>query len=115
MENHLTFDPSLRYIGDYDWILRIIAQLRIKRLNLYFSEVRVHPAQGSTRYREAMIEEHQRVVKAHHINPVPYKLFTSLFVIVQDAEKLRYAWSQAGFRGVWHLIANHYRRHKSPD
>lgn len=110
--NGLTFDSSLHYNGDYDWILRIIKKLNIKRLNLYFSKVRIHPAQGSVLYRESMIQEHQDVVKAHHLNPVLYLFFTGLFILVHNARKLQDAWSRGGVMGAWQLISNRYSRHK---
>jgi glycosyltransferase involved in cell wall biosynthesis len=112
LRGELLFNPSLRYVGDYDWLLRIFAKFRIYQTKLNLSKVRIHTQQTSTRYKQAMDEEHRRVVASHHINKLSYKCFTWLYIGIHDMEKMRYAWTQKGFAGVYRLFVDHILRNK---
>jgi glycosyltransferase involved in cell wall biosynthesis len=103
----LLFDPSLHYVGDYDWILRILAVLSVGRVDFHLSKFRVHATQTSRRNRRAMVEEQKRVVAAHHINPVLFTICKSFVIGVHDAKKLGCTWANSGPKGAWQLIASH--------
>ncbi|MGD0781127.1 MAG: glycosyltransferase [Dehalococcoidales bacterium] len=111
-KDDLLFDPSFRYVGDYDWLLRVFAKFRIYRTKLYLSKFRIHTEQTSIRDKQAMDEEHRRVVASHHINKLSYKCFTWLYIGIHDMEKMRYAWTQKGFAGVYRLFVDHILRNK---
>ncbi len=58
----LIFDATLRYTGDYDWMVRIAqARLRIGALSQTLSQVRWHPEQ-TTNTRVALIKSERDVV-----------------------------------------------------
>lgn len=107
---NLLFDPSLHYVGDYDWILKVVANLRVGRLPLYLAKVRLHTAQTSKRHRRAMVEEQRRVVAAHRINPVLFAMSTGLVIAVHDMKKLRCTLASGGPREAWQLVASHMGR-----
>jgi glycosyltransferase involved in cell wall biosynthesis len=70
-EHRLIFDSSLRYVGDYDWMIRIYKSgLRIGRLDQELSKVRIHDDQASQKYKDASRVETRKVVRTHRINRV---------------------------------------------
>jgi glycosyltransferase involved in cell wall biosynthesis len=112
LKGQLSFDPSLRYVGDYDWIIRIVAGLRVGRLPFQLSTLRIHPAQASRQYRQAMIAEQSRVQKKYRINPAIFRISNSLYIILHDLNKLRFAFIHGGIKGSKQLIENHLQRGK---
>jgi glycosyltransferase involved in cell wall biosynthesis len=112
LQEKMFFDPALRFVGDYDWLLRVFAKLRIYQTKLYLSTVRIHSEQTSARYKQVMGKEHQRVISFHHINKLKYKFFTGIYIAIHDMEKMRYAWTQKGFAGVYQLFVDHILRNK---
>jgi glycosyltransferase involved in cell wall biosynthesis len=44
-EKNFKFDSSLKYVGDYDWIVRILSQMRLGRTHQVFSLIRLHSDQ----------------------------------------------------------------------
>jgi len=68
-KHRLFFDQSLRYVGDYDWMIRIHkSHLRIGRIDRELSRVRIHDDQASQKYQDASRLETRKVVRAHRIN-----------------------------------------------
>ena len=81
-KHELLFDPSLRYVGDYDWIIRIHeSRLRIGRLDRELSRVRIHDDQASQKYQDASRVETHRVVRNHRINIVLRSLLLLVYKI----------------------------------
>lgn len=69
MQSELLFDPSLKYTGDYDWMIRIVdAPMKIGRIKQKLSLIRLHSSQTSQLYVSAGLEEIERVYKRHAIN-----------------------------------------------
>jgi glycosyltransferase involved in cell wall biosynthesis len=110
LKEKLLFDPSLKYVGDYDWLLRVIAKSRIYQANIFLSKVRIHSEQTSARYKQAMEEEHRRVIASHPINPLCYIFFTTIYIVLNDIEKMRFAWNKKGCVGVYQLFIDHVFR-----
>ena len=113
LKNNLFFDPSLRYVGDYDWILRILDQLNLIRTDFHLSAVRMHSAQTSIQ-KKALSMRSAACRCLFHINPFLYKVRTANYVIAHDLEKLRFSWANRGFEGAWQLIVDHYQRSRHP-
>jgi len=107
LDHDLRFDPGLHFVGDYDWILRIIACLPLGRIDAYLAQVRVHAGQTSKQHRHAMTEEQRRVVAAHHVNPILFAIAKCLVITIHDLKKLWCTWASRGPRAAWHLIASH--------
>lgn len=67
----LFFDPSLRFVGDYDWLIRIHkSNLQIGRLDQELSRVRIHDDQSSQKYLDASRVETHKVIRTHQINRI---------------------------------------------
>jgi glycosyltransferase involved in cell wall biosynthesis len=79
LDSHaLTFDPSLKYNGDYDWIIRLHkAGLNIAPLKRELSKVRLHSDQASHKYSETSLAEAKKVVATHRINKPLYYFFNT--------------------------------------
>ncbi len=85
LEHHLQFDEGLHYVGDYEWIVKILrSPLKLGRLWTNLSTIRVHEQQTSTTYFYPMREETLRVQKELMISP----LFASLARKVYFAARL---------------------------
>jgi glycosyltransferase involved in cell wall biosynthesis len=58
MQHNLSFDETLRYVGDYDWIIRIIrAGCRFRRIRSPIAMYRYHSAQISLDENPRRVEE----------------------------------------------------------
>ncbi|MCJ7621940.1 MAG: glycosyltransferase, partial [Anaerolineaceae bacterium] len=58
LEGNYLFDENLHYIGDYDWILRLInAKFRFGFVNRVLSKIRIHPGQTSIQQEKEMSAE----------------------------------------------------------
>jgi glycosyltransferase involved in cell wall biosynthesis len=100
----LYFDPSLRYVGDYDWMIRIVSRLHIRQLDFPLSKVRVHETQTSKKQRKAMGLEQSRVVEAHQVNRVFFKIGSGLYIIIHDMKKFFYEWRRNGLKEATQMI-----------
>src|SRR5574342_401812 len=65
----LLFNPSLRYVGDYDWMIRIDkCHLKIGFLKQELARVRIHDDQTSRKYASSSRLEAKQVLALHQIN-----------------------------------------------
>jgi glycosyltransferase involved in cell wall biosynthesis len=110
LELNLFFEPSIRHVSDYDWILRVLARLILYRASFYLSKYRIHEAQTTAQYRQTMAEKCRRIAISHHFNPVLYQAYTGLYIIVHDFIKLRYAWQKNGIAGAWELVTHKFQK-----
>jgi glycosyltransferase involved in cell wall biosynthesis len=110
VKEKLFLDTTLHYVGDYKWMLHVFEICSIIRTKQYLSKVRIHTEQISTRSKHAMAEEHRRVVASCRINPLKYKVFTGMYIILHDFEKLRYAWRMKGIAGAFQLLLDHLHK-----
>jgi hypothetical protein len=70
-QSNLYFDPSLFYVGDYEWMIRISKQpMKIAHMGNELSAVRIHSAQATQRYASSSLQELQGVYKKHRVNIV---------------------------------------------
>lgn len=78
LKHNLYFNPSLRYVGDYDWIVKIIAAgLKIDYLDQILAHVRWHNAQTSNQYLQAIKAELNLTLKNYGVNLLFYRMFNS--------------------------------------
>lgn len=97
----LSFDPSLRFVGDYEWIIRIHkARLRIDVIHHELSKVRVHSNQASRKYRADSELEAQKVLKDQRINSLNFILLSTLNVFLLRVWKLGRILKTIGVRGI---------------
>jgi len=96
-EHGLLFDPSLRYVGDYDWMIRIHkSRLRIGIIDQELSMVRIHDNQASQKYQDASRVETRKVLSTHQINRILHFLLFSVYLLRVWIWKLAFT-----FRGYW--------------
>lgn len=80
--HRLFFNPSLRYVGDYDWMIRIHKRrLRIGRIGHELSKVRIHDDQASQKYQYASRVETRKVIRTHRINRTLLFLLLSVYKV----------------------------------
>lgn len=97
----LSFDPSLRFTGDYEWIIRLYkVGLKIGAIYQELSRVRLHTDQTSQRNKEESTREAQAVRKAHRVNPVLYFLFSTVNVFLIRIWKFGRMLKDIGLRGI---------------
>ena len=105
--NRLFFDATIKYVGDYDWILRIQGtRLRLGRINRPLSEIRIHTLQATQLYQRTIVVEKKKILVGNHVNPMLYFVFTVIYVLVHDAWKLAYTIKRSGLQGGYQLIRN---------
>jgi glycosyltransferase involved in cell wall biosynthesis len=108
LRRRLTFDPSLRYIGDYDWLVRVVDTLRIGRLHFPLSTVRIHRTQASRLHRQVMMAEQRRIVTANRIHPWLFTASRYAYILVHDLAKLYFAIKNGGIAGGARLFINRF-------
>jgi len=100
-KHHLTFDPSLRYVGDYDWMIRIYkSRLKIGVLKQELSRVRLHDDQTSRRYASGSILETQQVISKHHINGLAYIFYHVMYLLLVEMQSAVQSIKQDGIAGI---------------
>jgi glycosyltransferase involved in cell wall biosynthesis len=107
VKNGLFFDATLRYVGDYDWIIRLInIGIKTEMLPETLSWVRVHESQTSVQQRGKMKLERESIAKKNGINPVFY-LFTLVATTwIFNFYKLFFTIKLNGLKGSNKLIKN---------
>jgi hypothetical protein len=84
----LSFDPALRFVGDFEWMIRIHkARLRMGIIRRDLSRVRIHDEQASLKNKEASARESRIVLKRQRINPVSHFLLSTVNLLLLRAWK----------------------------
>jgi glycosyltransferase involved in cell wall biosynthesis len=74
IEHKLTFNPSLLYTGDYDWVIRmIVAGLKIGYVDSTLSQIRWHNQRASYTKTARIRAEQIRVWNMYGVNPFFFK------------------------------------------
>jgi glycosyltransferase involved in cell wall biosynthesis len=110
LNNDLFFDPVLRYVGDYEWLVRVVHLLQLERLDRCLASIRIHHAQTSRQQRRKMLAEQRGVVAARNINPAAFFLCRNAYILLHNGRKLQSAIRTKGFRGGMQLFTRHFRR-----
>jgi glycosyltransferase involved in cell wall biosynthesis len=91
IQNNLYFNDSLRFIGDYHWIARILLmKLEIGRIKNILSLIRVHDQQASTMSFYAMRKEMLSVQKQLNISFLGASFFRKLLFFINLINSTRY-------------------------
>jgi len=100
-QHQLSFDPTLRFVGDYEWIIRIYkAGLQIGVIHRELSKVRIHTDQTSQKNRAASRTEARRVLKTQRVNRVSYFLLSVIYLSLLRGWKLGQMLRNIGVRGI---------------
>jgi glycosyltransferase involved in cell wall biosynthesis len=108
LSRDLQFRMDLKYVADYDWIIRLIKE----RLNFVFineplSKVRKHEKQNTARYHAAMMAEQKRVRLEHKVNRFAIMFFAGVDA-VWNAASVLVALFKTGPRGLVLTIRRWY-------
>jgi glycosyltransferase involved in cell wall biosynthesis len=80
LSHALEFDPSLKYVGDYEWIVRTHKEgLNIGLVKRELSKVRLHPEQTSQKNSTDSAMEVRRVISNYKISKPLYLLLRTLY------------------------------------
>jgi glycosyltransferase involved in cell wall biosynthesis len=102
LEQHgLSFDPALRFVGDYEWIIRMYkAGCRIGMIKQELSKVRLHTDQASQKNRATSVQEARAVLRSQNINIISHFLLSTINVSVLRVWKLARLLKSTGVRGM---------------
>jgi glycosyltransferase involved in cell wall biosynthesis len=101
LAKELKFDETLRYNGDYDWILSLIRRkLVFEFIDRDLSQVRIHPQRASAIFEKQMIEERRQVFTHHRINPWLYKGASFLMRLHSATSKAIATLKRSGIRAT---------------
>jgi len=107
----LFFNPSLRYVGDYDWMIRIgNSPLKIRRIKQELSKVRMHPNQATQKFMDISLHERREVMKIYHINKWLRSLATWTFFVQCRIWALHQVYNDNGFWGTVQLLFGRLRK-----
>ena len=96
----LLFQTDLKYVGDYDWIIRLIKdRLKFVFINAPMSQVRKHEKQSTAKYHAAMKAELKQVRLEHQIDKSAIAFFSGVDAI-WNAASLLVALFKTGPRGL---------------
>jgi len=110
IKHGLLFDPLLKYVGDYEWMIRISKSgLKIGFINQELSRVRLHQNQTSQKNNKASLMEKQKALEQHRINKLCYSLLWTIYLLRVWAWKAIEAFREGGVNGLAGLLARWYR------
>jgi glycosyltransferase involved in cell wall biosynthesis len=110
----LFFNPSLKYVGDYDWMIRIgNSPLKIRRIKQELSEVRIHPNQATQKFMDTSQRERREVMKIYHINNWLRSLAIWAFLVQSRVWTLHQVYNDKGFLMTVRLILGRLRKRLS--
>jgi glycosyltransferase involved in cell wall biosynthesis len=103
----LDFDPKFRYVGDYEWGIRIARQrLKIAHVTDEFSAVRYHANQATRLYADQMQTELEYVYKTYRVNMFCRKSAQLLYYYYFRWWQIGRVYANDGVKGV----ARHVRK-----
>ena len=110
LRRKLLFDPSLKYVGDYEWMIRISqSDLKIGFVNRELSRVRLHDNQTSQKNLKASLAEKQQVLVYHRINRLYHLLLWTSYLLQVWLWKAKKAFREDGINGFMKLLIRWYR------
>jgi glycosyltransferase involved in cell wall biosynthesis len=110
LQQKLLFDPSLKYVGDFEWMIRISRSgLKIGFINCELSKVRLHPDQTSRKNFNANLVEKQQALDYHRINKVYHLLLWTCYKLQVWLWKIDRSFREDGIKGFMKLLMRWYR------
>ncbi len=101
LQKKLMFDPDLRFVGDYDWILRMLkAGIHIGFIDSFLSTLRVHENQMSSLHRALMTKEQIEIASRNGFGGFRFNFYISILHGLNFMEQLRFAFKKNQFVGV---------------
>ena len=107
IKKDLLFNESLKYIGDYEWIVRIIKlNIEIGKLNNDLSLIRIHDQQTSKKSFYKMREEQFALQKKTGVSYFKASFFRKISFFINLINSIRIN----GFREALSIITDRLRR-----
>jgi glycosyltransferase involved in cell wall biosynthesis len=101
LQNNLTLDPGIRFVGDYDWILRMInSGIRIGFVDATLSTIRVHENQMSAQNRAMMSKEQSEIANRNGFGGFRFMFYITILHGMNFVEQIRFAFKKNQFTGV---------------
>ncbi len=103
----IRFDPALRYVGDWDWIIRLSEVSRFGYLNQPLSLYREHSVQVTQQVgQKKMSLERRKILKRHKANYLFYLFLVYRHRLIKGLWILR----KRGFKGLREEVNNWLKR-----
>ena len=99
-DNDLLFNPYLRFVGDYDWMIRISqSHLEIGAIRNELSKVRIHLNQTSQKGYKSSLVEVKEVLEKNQVNMFLHFIFSRLYFLFVRLLKAIMILKQTGITG----------------
>lgn len=109
LKNQLLFDPSLKYVGDYEWMIRISRErMRIGVIKVELSKIRIHENQTSQIFLTQSFAEKKQVIEKHKINKVYYTILWGAYLFQFRIKKIIALLRQSGAKEVTRRLLKYY-------
>jgi glycosyltransferase involved in cell wall biosynthesis len=113
LESKLFFDEGLQYLGDYEWIVRMIdSGIRLGFVGRVFSLIRYHDEQASNQFPHEISAERRAVFKRLGVSRSLYQATYWAIYGLSAAQRLFEALLQSGPRGAFQLISDWQKRRR---
>ncbi len=111
----LTFNPDIKFVADYDWMLRIVKT----RANLGFLKrplaiIRVHGEQTSSLNRQAMNTAQFQVARKHGYGGLKFTFYLNLLHVLILSEQIWDAFQKNGLRGALGTLTSFWKNKLFP-
>lgn len=112
LDKNLTFNPVVPFVGDYDWIIRLLkAKIRLGFTDEILSVIRVHENQTSMLNRSEMTESQYKVALDHGYGGIKFAFYINILHLLVIAEQLWSAFRVSGITGVAEYL-RHFGQNK---
>ena len=109
LSHQLEFDSSLKFVGDYDWMIRINkSKLKIGIIRRELSKVRIHNNQTSQMFSKESSFEKNKVLKKHKVNKTFHSILWGGYLLMTRIKKAIVIYKSLGMREVSRRIKNYY-------
>lgn len=96
--HNLFFDPTLKYVGDYEWLIRVAkSPLKIGGVKKQFSKFRIHPNQATQKYADISLIERRAVMTKYNINARLTSLAEWIYFVQYRVWELSNIYQEGGF------------------
>jgi glycosyltransferase involved in cell wall biosynthesis len=115
LAQELTFNPEIKFVADYDWIIRIIKTgAKLGFLERSLSIIRVHGEQTSSLNRQAMNTAQFQVAREHGYGGLKFTFYLNLLHVLILSEQIWDAFQKNGLRGALGALTGFWKNKLLP-
>jgi glycosyltransferase involved in cell wall biosynthesis len=101
LANDLLFNPAIKFVGDYDWIIRIQkTDTKIGFLDDILSTIRIHDNQISLLNTKAIAKSHREVAHIHGYTRLQFLFYITINRVLNLSEQVISAYQNGKILGV---------------